>query len=82
MGRSPMQPDMYHIHMLVHRQFTKNNPLTALIIILAISPFMIFSTMYVNSSKYNILISIIFIIFYVLVYGYLFKKDKLEQQNT
>ena len=32
-GLSPMQPDSYHFHMLVYRQITQNNSLTALLII-------------------------------------------------
>ena len=76
MGLSPMQPDTYHIHMLVHRQVTKSNPLTALFILFTILPYMVFSTIYANSSKYNMLVSIIFVLCYISFYWYLYNKDK------
>ena len=75
-GLSPMKPDIYHMHMLVHRQVTRNNPLTALYILLAIVPFIIISTVYSNCSLCNIKIASIFIVCYVLLYWYLYKKDK------
>ena len=75
-GFSPMKPDNYHMHMLVHRQITRNNPLTALTIIALISPFVIFSTVYANSSKYNMMVSAVFILCYVLLYRYLSQKDR------
>ena len=78
MGYSPMQPDIYHFHMLLHRQVTKNNPATALFIILGITPFIVLSTLYANCSMCNIKISILFIICYLLIYFYLFKKDKMK----
>ena len=74
-GLSPMKPDIYHMHMLVHRQVTRNNPLTALYILLAILPFIIISTVYSNCSLCNIKIASIFIVCYVLLYWYLYKKD-------
>lgn len=77
-GHSPFQPDIYHMHMLVHRQIAKKNPLTALFILFMILPFMIVSTMYANCSICNIKIAIVFIIGYLLLYFYLFKKDKSQ----
>jgi UDP-N-acetylmuramyl pentapeptide phosphotransferase/UDP-N-acetylglucosamine-1-phosphate transferase len=77
-GLSPMKPDTYHIHMLVHRQITKNNPLTALFILFAITPFMVFATMYANCSLCNIKIVILFVVCYLLLYRYLFKKDRIQ----
>lgn len=75
-GLSPMKPDSYHFHMLVYRQAAnKNNPLTALIILLFILPFMIVSTVYVNCSICNIKVILLFVSCYVLFYLYLFKKD-------
>ena len=80
-GLSPMRPDIYHIHMLIHRQITRNNPRTALLILLSITPFMIFSTIYANSSKYNIMVSVVFIVCYLLFYRYLYRKDTLQQKH-
>ena len=76
-GLSPMKPDAYHFHMLVHRQFTHhNNPLTALIILLFLVPFMTVSTVYANCSICNIKVILLFICCYSLFYLYLFKKGK------
>jgi UDP-N-acetylmuramyl pentapeptide phosphotransferase/UDP-N-acetylglucosamine-1-phosphate transferase len=76
-GMSPMKPDIYHMHMLVYRQVTGNNPLTAVLILLSISPFMVLSTVYANCSMCNIKITGIFIVVYLICYWYLFHKDKL-----
>ena len=75
-GMSPMKPDIYHMHMLVHRQVTKNNPLTALFILLVVSPFVVVSTMYANCSMCNIKIAGLFVVAYLVFYLYLYKKDK------
>jgi len=75
-GLSPMKPDIYHMHMLVHRQVTKNNPLTALFILVTISPFIVLSTIYANCSMCNIKIASLFVVCYVVFYWYLYKKDK------
>jgi UDP-N-acetylmuramyl pentapeptide phosphotransferase/UDP-N-acetylglucosamine-1-phosphate transferase len=75
-GFSPMRPDIYHIHMLLHRHITKNNPLTALFILFAIAPFMIISTMQANCSVCNIKVTIVFIVCYLLLYRYLSSKDQ------
>jgi len=77
-GLSPMKPDSYHIHMLIYRQITKNNPLTALFILFSIVPFMVFATIYANCSLCNIKIVMLFVVCYMLLYWYLFKKDKLD----
>lgn len=76
-GLSPMKPDIYHMHMLVYRQVTRNNALTALFILLVTAPFMILSTVYANCSMCNIKIAVLFIACYLLLYYYLYKKDKL-----
>ena len=76
MGRSPMQPDIYHMHMLVHRQITNNNnPFTALFILFVTSPFIVLSTFNANCSLCNMVISLVFIGAYVVLYRYLYKKD-------
>jgi len=75
-GLSPLSPDSYHLHMLIYRQITKNNPLTTLFILLSTLPFMIFSTLYHNESKTNIAIASYFIIYYLTLYYVLYKKDK------
>jgi UDP-N-acetylmuramyl pentapeptide phosphotransferase/UDP-N-acetylglucosamine-1-phosphate transferase len=74
-GLSPMKPDSYHMHMLVHRQVTQNNPLTALLIFASVVPFAVVSTLYAKNSMMNIYISLVFISFYLLTYFYLYNKD-------
>jgi len=75
MGLSPMQPDTYHLHMLIYRQITHNNPLTALFIIIITLPSTFLSTYYSNSSLYNITIASGFIFLYLALYLYLYKQD-------
>ncbi|GIT99330.1 glycosyltransferase family 4 protein [Sulfurovum sp. TSL1] len=74
-NRSPMQPDAYHLHMLIYKHITHNNPLTSLFIILSTAPFIFCSTLYANNSKVNLLIVFIFISCYTLLYRYLYKKE-------
>jgi len=74
-GLSPMQPDNYHMHMLVHRQLAKSNPHTAVIIMLLCLPFMLLSTYFPHSSIYNIIVVVLFVCGYLLLYRYLYRKD-------
>jgi UDP-N-acetylmuramyl pentapeptide phosphotransferase/UDP-N-acetylglucosamine-1-phosphate transferase len=78
MGKSPMMADEYHLHMLVHRQVTKNNPLTALLMLACLLPFMISSTFYFYSSIYNIGIAFSFIFFYIVFYKILYARDRVK----
>jgi UDP-N-acetylmuramyl pentapeptide phosphotransferase/UDP-N-acetylglucosamine-1-phosphate transferase len=74
-GLSPMQPDSYHMHMLIYRQITKNNPLTALFILIILLPSTIVSTLYAHSSLANIMIVFSFVVGYLVLYMFLYKKD-------
>ena len=76
MKKSPMKPDSYHFHMLVYRVVTKNNPLTALFIVVLTAPFIYFSTINAHCSKCNVKITILFIIIYIIIYLFLYKKNK------
>ena len=80
-GLSPLSPDSYHLHMLIYRQLTRNNPLTALYILLAILPWMTFATIFHNQSLTNIIISASFILCYLILYYYLYKKDIQSIKN-
>ena len=80
-GLSPMEPDAYHFHMLIYRQVTKNNPLTTLCILTGTLPFMIISTLFPSRSTTNIAIACCFILFYLIVYFYLYKKDIKDNQS-
>jgi UDP-N-acetylmuramyl pentapeptide phosphotransferase/UDP-N-acetylglucosamine-1-phosphate transferase len=74
-GLSPMKPDAYHLHMLIYRQITHNNPLTALFILVSTLPFMTLSTIFSNKSTTNIAIAICFTLCYSILYYTLYKKD-------
>jgi UDP-N-acetylmuramyl pentapeptide phosphotransferase/UDP-N-acetylglucosamine-1-phosphate transferase len=75
MGRSPMEPDSYHLHMLIFRQITKNNPLTSVVIVVLVTPFTLVPTLYAHNSMANIKTILLFIVLYTLLYRYLYKKD-------
>jgi len=74
-GHSPMEPDGYHLHMLIYRQITKNNPLTALFMVLLTTPFILLSTLFANQSITNIIIGGAFVVLYSLLYLWLYQKD-------
>ncbi len=74
-GLSPMRPDAYHFHMLVYRQITHSNPLTALFVIATTLPFMTLSTIFPNKSTTNIAIACCFILCYSILYCALYRKD-------
>jgi len=74
-GHSPMQPDSNHLHMLIYRQITHNNPVTSLFIIASTLPFMTISTIFPNKSTTNITIALVFIVCYVLLYYILYRKE-------
>ncbi len=77
-GLSPMQPDSQHIHMLIYRHITKNNPLTALLIVSLLLPSTFLATLYAHSSMINIIISSCFILCYLMFYRYLSTKETLS----
>jgi UDP-N-acetylmuramyl pentapeptide phosphotransferase/UDP-N-acetylglucosamine-1-phosphate transferase len=81
-GLSPLKPDTYHFHMLVYRQVTRNNPLTALFILGSTLPFMTLSTIFPNKSNTNIAIGCCFILYYLTFYLYLYKKDRQSLDDT
>jgi len=80
-GLSPMEPDAYHLHMLIYRNITHSNPLTSLFILLTLLPSTLLSTLYAKSSKGNIAIVLCFIICYLILYYYLQKKDATHQST-
>ena len=74
-GHSPMQPDSYHLHMLIYRHITRNNPLTALVIVLMVLPFVLVATRYAHSSLLNLGNILLFILGYLWLYRYLVTKE-------
>ncbi|MEY3090188.1 MAG: hypothetical protein RL113_504 [Pseudomonadota bacterium] len=75
--RSPLEPDAYHLHMLIYKHITQNNPLTSLSIIGMTAPFMLLSTLYANNSKFNLLLVAVFVSCYLMLYRYLYKKESI-----
>lgn len=80
-GKSPLRPDPYHLHMLVNRHITKNNPLTSLFIVTICSPFILVPTLYPNNSSANFMTTLLFIACYNLLYLYLYSKE-LKARTT
>jgi len=75
-GKSPLKPDAYHLHMLIYKHITHNNPLTSLFIITVVAPFILIPTFfYANVSFANFLTTVLFIVLYQLFYFYLSKKE-------
>jgi UDP-N-acetylmuramyl pentapeptide phosphotransferase/UDP-N-acetylglucosamine-1-phosphate transferase len=74
---SPLEADAYHLHSLVYKHITRNNPLTALFILIATAPFILIPTLYHANSKANLLTIACFIVYYTLFYGYLYKKESI-----
>ena len=77
-GLSPMQPDRYHLHMLIYRQITKSNPGTTIFIVFLLIPSSFCSTLYAKSSIANIFITSTFIFCYLGLYAYLRKREMNE----
>jgi len=74
-GRSPMEPDAYHLHMLIFKHMTKNNPLTAIVLLLGSAPFILLPTLYANNSEANLFTVLLFVVCYTLLYRHLYKKE-------
>lgn len=72
--RSAFAPDASHMHTLIYKHITKSNPLTALLIVVVTSPFIIIPAFYAHSSIISMLSILIFILCYVLLYRYLVRK--------
>lgn len=72
---SPMEPDAYHLHTLIYKHITHNNPLTGLFIVIGYAPFALIPTLYAYHSGGNLLSILLFIICYTLLYRYLYKKE-------
>jgi len=75
-GRSPLQPDRMHMHMLIYRHVTHTNPTTSLLVLSAVAPFLIAATLYPNNSIFNFTLCILFICLYLLIYRRLRNTEK------
>ncbi len=75
-GKSPLKPDDLHLHMLIYKHITHNNPLTSVLIIAGVAPFILIPTFfYARVSFANFLTTLLFITLYQLLYYYLSKKE-------
>ena len=75
-GHSPLKPDAFHLHMLIYKHITHNNPLTSLLIIAGVAPFILIPAFYyARVSSANFLTTVLFIALYQLLYYYLSKKE-------
>lgn len=70
---SPLEPDSFHLHMLVFKRITKNNPKTSVFLLLLNALFVFIPLLYANNSKAQIYTILIFIICYHLLYRKLAK---------
>ena len=76
---SPLKPDSNHLHMLIYRHITHNNPLTSLLMVVLLVPFLTLSTIFANKSNTNMAVAVTFIILYTLLYRYLYRKEVLQK---
>lgn len=67
---SPMQPDGAHLHMLLHKRKLHSNPKTSITLLAFSLPFMLSATYFHANSSILVLQSLVFIIFYTLIYRY------------
>jgi hypothetical protein len=70
-----MEPDPYHMHMLIYRHITHSNPLTAMVILAGVAPFILLPILYANNSGANFITSLTFVTLYTLLYQYLYQKE-------
>ncbi len=63
-----MQPDGVHFHMLIYKRLTKGNAKTSLWILTLYTPFVVLSVVFAHHSLALIGISLVFIVFYQLIY--------------
>lgn len=74
-GKSPMEPDSLHLHMLIYRHITYSNPITSVVIVVFTLPFILIPTLYMNNSTANFQTSLVYILCYTLIYSYLFNRE-------
>ncbi len=65
---SPMLPDSIHLHMLIQKRITRNNPNTSVFILKRVLPFMILSTYFYNNDIALLVIILAFTIGYIKLY--------------
>jgi len=76
-GRSPLEPDGCHLHMLIFKHITRSNPMTSVLIAACTAPFVLLPTLYANNSGANFATALIFVILYTVCYRFLERKEQL-----
>ncbi|WP_456400354.1 MraY family glycosyltransferase [Persephonella sp.] len=79
-GVSPFTPDKFHLHSLIYKKITKNNPLTSIVIYLFTLPFVFLSFVYYSNTYILFLFFLIFCLLYLLFYYVLSKDTLLKKQ--
>lgn len=65
---SPTQPDHLHLHSLIYRRWTRNNPKTSLLIWCGVLPFIVAGTVFYRYDTMQLIILAAFITTYIMVY--------------
>jgi len=74
-GGSALHADATHLHTLVYKHITRDNPRTSLFIVTALTPFIAVSTWFANHSFANLAVIVCFITCYRLLYRHLYQKE-------
>jgi len=82
MGRSPMEPDAMHLHMLIYKHITYCNWKTALFTLSITVPFITIATIYHARSLTNIVTICVYIVCYLTLYYYLSRKEKNKESHS
>jgi len=89
---SAMEPDQFHLHMLIHHSLHKKtkisrkwcNPTTSVVILASLAPKMVLATVFSSSTEVLIIIAVTFCVLYILVYRMLsvLCSDNLEDESV
>ncbi|RUM60729.1 MAG: undecaprenyl/decaprenyl-phosphate alpha-N-acetylglucosaminyl 1-phosphate transferase [Persephonella sp.] len=70
---SPLQPDKLHLHSLIKKRITRNNPKTSFLIWILIIPFVFLPVFYYDSNILCFITVILFVVMYNFLYKYITK---------
>lgn len=65
---NPTHPDHLHLHSLIYRRWTRNNPKTSLLIWCGVLPFIVAGTVFYKYDTMQLIILVAFVITYLAVY--------------
>ncbi len=80
-GTSPFSPDKYHLHSLIYKKLTKNNPLTSVVVLLMVTPFNLFALAFMDNTYVLFTEFLIFCLCYLIFY-YMLGKDFFRRKVT